>query len=630
VRLDEGRASAELLAKLDTGPESEIQKTGTDAASARLGELKIAAQDLSTLHKLNELTGGADPALTRELTRAQQKKQALEAPRTRKPVALQPLSDGLSLTIGALPVVRCDVERASFRTGDRASFTLNYYDAPFDPRLMRSAAVEVLIGIMTPEEHDAGIHGVRRADGSRLSIVEDTPGLGRTSRFVGFIDKWNLHFSDSGAEIEASATDLMSLIRDTPLPADAEIDHDLPIDEGVTKLLQSFPALRGIIVTYGPEGASEPGPVPQSAAARRKKVVKKGKRRIRRNAENMTVWDHITDVCIGVGAIPVITGIGLRIETARTLYGQAPRVPRMVWGRNLLNLSFQRSMSGFKNPTIEVRSYSADEKQTFAARYPDPLGFGIATIGERDFPKQAARPARVTPGGQNPDDPIRVMTVSDVARTKLPDIARGLYEETARQEIEGSFSTEDPSTFGVDFQTADLLDLKAGDPIRIEIDARGQGEVADVVTELQGMTVPQRVARLEQAGFKRKVAIVYAALLDSSNLQTVFRVSGARVSFDHDEGLSFSVDFQNYITLRDDPSTADAVGATASAEARRRTAGQTGPAARRLRQTSEARKAAQARALEGLGTAPNMSTLEGEAYENQSYDRLYSDPSEPE
>lgn len=629
VRLDEGRASAALLAQLAPETESALPTSGTLATSARRDELRVAAQDLSTLNRLNEATGGADPALVRELERALQRKRALTVPQSAKPLALQPSGDGLSISIGALPCTRCEVERASFRTGDQASFTLNYWDAPFDPRLMRSAGVEVLIGVISPEEHDAGMHGLRRSDGTRYSVVEDAPGLQPATRFLGFIKRWSMRFTDAGPVIEATATDLMSALRDTKLPPNVEIDHDLPIEQGVTALLQTFPALRGIFVTYGPPGSAEPGPIPHSAAARRRKTVKKGKRRIRRNAENTTVWDHITDVCVGVGAIPVIDGLSLRIEQARTLYGASPRVPRMVWGRNLLDLSFERSMSGFKNPTIEVHSYSPDEKKTFAARYPDPKGFGLAIIGERDFPKEVARPARVMPGGQNPDDPIHVMIVKDVHRSRLPDLARNLYEETARQEIEGSFSTEDPSSFGVDFAAANLLDLKAGDPIGIVIDARGQGEVADAVTQLQGMTVAQRVARLEQAGFRRKVATAYALLLDSTNLQTIFRVSGVRISYELTDGLAVAVDFQNYITVRDDPSTRDAISDRASEESRRRTAGSTGAAATRAREASAARRAAAKRAREGVGEPAPMSMLEDEAFENASYDQLYSDPEDP-
>ncbi len=544
------------------------------------------------------------------------------------PVALEEAEGPLSIVV-TVPVLDVEVERASFRTGDKASFTLNYFDAPFDPRLMRAAGVEVLIGVMSAEEHDAGMHGLVRDDGSRHSVVEDAPGLQAATRFVGFIEKWNVSFGDDGARIEASATDLMSIMRDTQLPPDFEIDHDVPLDEGITALLQAFPALRGIVVTYGKAGQEQPGPIPASAAARRKKVVKKGKKRVRRNAENTTIWDHITDVCIGAGAVPVVVGVGLRIEPARTLFGDAPQVPKMVWGRNLTSLSFERQMGGFQNPTVEVRCYDPDTRKTYAARYPDPTGFGVAILGERPFPPIPKRANRVTPSGKNPEQTTHVMTVSGIGPSQLETVAGGIFEETARQELEGSFQTDDPSTFGVPFEIADLLDLHAGDPIAIEIDQRGQGEIADVVSQLQGMTVPERIGHLMDVGFRQRVAVAYAVLVDQANLQTIFRVTGVRLKLSSEDGLNVDVDFHNYITLRDGaPSEAQA-----SARALAATRGQKGPIARRARRADYVPGSADFVNKQTVGSPRIMSRLgDDESYADPADpdDGLYSDPYAPE
>jgi hypothetical protein len=587
IRLDEGGSTAELLSRLEAPKTGALGSAAVQVVtqSARGPEIRVAAAELSTLHKLSELAGQGDPQLQARLDAALARKRGLDTPTNPEvPVALQEVEGPLSIVV-TLPVLKCEVERASFRTGDKASFTLNYFDAPFDPRLIRACGIEVLIGIMTPEEHDAGMHGLTRDDGSRYSTVEDAPGLQSATRFVGFVEKWNLNISDGGATIEGSATDLMSIMRDTQLPPDMEIDHELPLDEGVTQLLQAFPALRGIVVTYGRPGLEgQIAPTPENAASRRKKVVKKGKKRIRRNAENTTIWDHITDVCIGSGVVPVISGVGLRIEPARTLLGMRPQVPKMVWGQNLTELSFERQLGGFKNPTVEIRCYSPDDRCTYAARYPDPTGFGVAILGTRPFPPVPKRANLVTPSGKNPDQTVHVMTISGVGPSALEDVARGIYEETARQEIEGSFQTDDPSTFGVDFAEADLLDLKAGDPIAIEIDQRGQGELADVVSELQGMTVQARVAHLLDRGFRRRVAIAYAILVDQANLQTIFRVSGTRIGFDHEDGLSLDVDFQNYITLRGE--TPEQHAAEASPQVQAATRGQKGPLSTRARKKS--------------------------------------------
>lgn len=625
IRLDEGGSTAELLSRLEAPRTGAVGAASVQVVTegARGPEIRVAASELSTLHKLSELAGQGDPELRARLDAALARKRSLDTPTDPVvPVALQEGQGPLSIVV-TVPVLKCEVERASFRTGDKASFTINYFDAPFDPRLIRAAGIEVLIGIVSPEEHDAGMHGLTRDDGTRYSTVEDAPGLQSATRFVGFVEKWNLSLSDGGATIEGSATDLMAIMRDTQLPPDVEIDHELPIDEGVTQLLQIFPALRGIVVAYGRPG--QPGqipPTPESAAARRKKVVKKGKKRVRRNAENTTIWDHITDVCIGSGVVPVISGVGLRIEPARTLFGLRPQVPKMVWGQNLTELNFERQLGGFKNPTVEIRCYSPDDRCTYAARYPDPTGFGVAILGVRPFPPVPKRANLATPSGKNPDQTVHVMTISGIGPDHLEDVARGIYEETARQEIEGSFQTDDPSTFGVPFEAADLLDLKAGDPIAIEIDQRGQGEIADVVTALQGMTVQERVAHLEARGFRRRVAIAYAVLVDQANLQTIFRVTGTRIGFDHEDGLSLDVDFQNYITLRDGPT--DERAAAPSPQVQAATRGQKGPLTTRAKKKSaQVRPPEDTPAIVAPARVPSlMERAPGSEYDEQ----VYSDP----
>lgn len=394
VRVDEGRATAGLLKLLEapsTGDTSQLGKPSSGVAADAPAEIQIAAQTISTLNKLDQLTGGADPAIAAELARvlATKRDLSLIASPSGQPDAISGhATDGLSITIGSLPVMRSSIARSSFRTGDKCSFELNYFDAPFNPVLIRHAAVELSIDIISAEEHDAGIHGLRRADGTRYSVVEDLPGATRATRFLGFVSKWDVEFTDSGPVVSGEAQDLMCILRTEVLPPDVEIDHDLPIEQGIKAMLESFPALRGITVAFGPPGSSEVGPAPAGAAARRKKTVKKGKKRIRRNAENTNIWDHITDVCVGIGCIPVIDGVVLRIQRARTLFGSSPDAPRMVWGQNLSALKFSRSMESQKQPTVEVRSYSPDLKRTLAARYPDPHKEGVQRLGDPETPRK--------------------------------------------------------------------------------------------------------------------------------------------------------------------------------------------------------------------------------------------------
>jgi hypothetical protein len=632
IRLDEGGSTADLLRELQalkTVTSGISISNGTSGASAS-DTVNATHRQVSTLSKLSQLTGESSPALRSELEKALEKKRAAQRVASGAggtPDAVHGAApDRLTMaSFGGVPALRAEIQRAGFRTMDKASFTLNYFEAPFDPRLMRAAAVEISIGVVSEIEFDAGMHGLRRPDGSLYSQVEDPEGLRAGTKFFGFVDRWDIDITEEGAVVHGSAQDAMSLIRDTPLPADAEIDLDVPLEQGIKKLLDSFPSLRGIPVSFGD---GEVGPIPGSAGARKKKLVgKKGHKRYKRVGENTNVWDYITDVCTASGVIPVVEAYGLRIQAARTLYGKRPQAPSMVWGRNLESLRFSRALSGFKNPTVEVRCYQQDKQQTFAARYPAGPGYETAIIGVKDFPKKPDRASRVTPSGSNPDEPIRVFVVANVADfERLRAIARSLFEETARQEIEVNFTTKDPSSFQVDFAAADLLDLKAGDPVRILMDARRQGALADNVTALQGMTPAERVQHLIEAGYKRNVAITYAALLAQENMQTIFRTQMVRLTMDHEEGLSIDVDAVNYITVRDDASRSDDIQAGPSPEASARTSGQDGAGARRLRSRSAARRTADAQAQSNTAPPASSSQQGEERFAAQTQSELVSDP----
>jgi hypothetical protein len=240
------------------------------------------------------------------------------------------------------------------------------------------------------------------------------------------------------------------------------------------------------------------------------------------------------------------------------------------------------------------------------------------------FDAKPARAKRVQPSGTKPDDPIRVVAISGVSDPDMvQQIARGIYEETARQELEGSFETSDPSSFGVDFADANLLDLRAGQPLRIEIDARDQGEVADSVTLLQGMSIPARVRRLEEAGFRPKVARAYALLLETSNLQTVFCVQNVSIDFDRDSGLKLQVDFQNYITIRED--LTQTIAADPAKQATARTKGQKGPSAQALRDQSQKRKLAEKTAAETNVPPKTITIQQYEAMQREGINADYAD-----
>jgi hypothetical protein len=166
--------------------------------------------------------------------------------------------------------------------------------------------------------------------------------------------------------------------------------------------------------------------------------------------------------------VPVMRGFTLYLLEPRTLFADPRRRRKMVWGKNLKGLSFSRKLGGVKCQTIEMRSPNPATGRTLWARYPVFAGqppSGLLGKGGSPQP-QKTRTAVVGPTGAA-DESILVQYVRGVTDLKLLErIAQNVFEEIGRQEIEGSFSTDDLDSFDSVVE-GDLLDLQSGDPIDI-------------------------------------------------------------------------------------------------------------------------------------------------------------------
>ena len=435
--------------------------------------------------------------------------------------------------------------------------TLNYADAPFDPRSIRSCGIEVLIGVIPPDDYTDGVElGMTRADGSLVSMIgEGADGWVRGAiRFVGFVNEWTVKYSsDAGDSVTLSCRDMSALLRDTKINPGESVDLSLPIDEGVAQFISAVsPATAGVAVKYKGEG--DP-PVPASGAPK-KRLPRRGKvaRRARRGGPEMTMWDHIVDVCASIGMIPQVRDFDIVIAEARTLYGTADAL-RMVYGKNIDELSFTRKLQGVKVPTIEVRSYDSTIGRTRWARWPVRAGERRSGVFGIDNPPSPLRANEVTPSGAHPSESIRTIFVSGMQDPAvLERVARNAFQQIGRQEIEGELSTYDVSSYDHDPLEVNLLDARPADPVEVLIVAASSGaeDAVSTLAQLQQFTRARRQADPESLGWDSKVATRFAQLQDANGFQTVFRIQELRVEYDVDEGVKVNVGFINYITVRED------------------------------------------------------------------------------
>jgi hypothetical protein len=473
-------------------------------------------------------------------------------------------SDG-DTVIGAIMVRSAEIDRNGLREADTCSVVIDHRDAPFDPRLIRSCGIEVTFGIVDADDWSLGMSGVRGPDELPLSIVGRAPAESDelapgTSRFLGIVDTWTVELgSDDGDTIKLECRDLSALLIESEIPQGFGLDMALPLDDCIRGLIDLFPMLRGTRVVYeGPGTAPVPlDAVPRTARPRRGR----GGTRSRRRAMQ-TVWDSITDICVQTGLVPIWQDNRLRIVDPRTFYTDRDTARRMVYGRNIKELSFSRKLGGMKVPTVEVRCVDQDRGRTRWARFPVPDGAPREGVfGETD-PPRPARPNEVPPSGATPEDRILTFVVSGLsAPGSLARAAEAIWHQIGRQELEGSFDTEEVSSWDQPVMGVDLLRLHPGDAVEILVARDEQSRTpagAALVsgTELASLTREARTEYLARVGWRRDVAERFARLQDATQFQTIFRVGTVRIQYAADSGISVGCDWQNFLEVREMASVA--------------------------------------------------------------------------
>lgn len=463
------------------------------------------------------------------------------------------------VALGGIVPISLTVERNALRTADTATVTINHSDAPFDPRLIRACAIEVVFGVIDPGQYERGQNGTTRSDGSRLSLPERGTRSRRapnTTRFVGVVDNWQVSYDgEDGDKIELTCRDLSALLFDEPLGQGQGIDLTLPLDEAVRAFLDRYPSLRGTRVVWA--GTGDPPTLGNATPSRVTATRGGAQRQVRTGDQRMTCWDHIVETCARAGLVPIFVDYELRIINPRTFYASSGRARRMVYGRNLGHLEFTRKIGGVQVPTIEVRSYDPTIGRTRWARYPSPPGqIAAGVIGVSDPPVAPSRPNVPLVSGHNPTERIATYLVASISDPNvLRGIARSTFEQIGRQEIEGNFETDSVYTVDAVGDDADLLSIDSGDPVELLVTrSRGDGGVAEGLTaaEIASLSRAARVDYLRRLGWSQRVAERFAVLQESTAFQTVFRVQNVRLSFSVTEGYKVAVDFVNYVTARED------------------------------------------------------------------------------
>lgn len=499
--------------------------------------------------------------------------------------------------IGARVPKSGSIELAGYRQASSFRFTFDFVELPIDPRTVRQCAVSVFLGAVAGGDF---AEGMAKPNLRRQSLVRTRTAGGEVNqdalRMTGMVDEWEVAHTENGSEVTVSGRDLRGLMLDVSLDQkpgmqDQILDSlpmDRPIDEVVRALCDVAKIWKDVEVKTDPDEwlGGVPSPGRADAVPRHRKGAKGDRAGGRANPPGtgsgggkLSFWDLIVRLCFMVGAVPYFRGNVLVIRPVKGLYRQVasgglydptpfsggkPRsviaaskdavpdgpltVRRMVYGRDLESITFDRKLGGVQRPRgVRVVSVDGSSKSR-----------GVDRLLEARWPREEEKKARSTKPLPNAKDSMEELVnvpVSGITdKAQLEEVARAVYEEIGRGEIGGTCVTKNLASFGGDNADPDLLRLKPGDAVEFQFDAKSIRSVppmASSVVDFHGLSFDTVVEQVKRSVGDEDLARVLVATARGqvAELQRFFRVG--HVAYDWGEdGVKITFGFQNFVEAR--------------------------------------------------------------------------------
>ena len=503
-------------------------------------------------------------------------------------------SDSLSWLVNVVPR-SANVTKPGYRDAGTFDLELGFHELPFDPRLFKACQVRVFFGTVTPEDFGRGVTQERARVGTtnlrviRPSIIQGLDAQGHPNydklAIWGDADKLKLTGGDNPT-LTIEGRDLRAIFIGSPMRKGVlgKLDLTQPIDSVVRQILASHPL--GAQMEIAVLASEWPGGVVPSPGAEGNltKVhlgangkAKNGPPPSQQEAK-LNYWQAIYQYCFLVGAVPYFQGVRLLIRPAPALYdlrdranftttktpfaaglprkapnGQPFAIRKLVYGHNVKELSFERNLRGPERPrVIEVVCLDTSSGQRGRAKL-------LRAYYPEDVAKQLAKKHanKESPSGHLAENEVQRIPVYGVRSVEqLKQMAKAIFETTARYEVSGEFASKDLASYGGDNDDPDLVRLEVGDPVEVSVAPHGYkpGQSEDInlvsaMNQIAGMGFDEAVefvaAQLGDVNFARAFVATSRNLVVET--ESTYRVSEVKIAWSKDSGLSVRGSFHNYI-----------------------------------------------------------------------------------
>lgn len=370
-----------------------------------------------------------------------------------------------------LKVRRSENERNDHNHADSCRVDVDWKNAGIDPRLIRNATLSFYLdeadtfGNWEPKE--------------------------RNCRFIGMVNECTRNLSsDDPHMMSISALDYTTLfLRAKPFGSSGIPDYSQTLDDAWRRIVSQTPGAGVLADRLVLRGLNS---FPKLGDAVAKRFKKLGKVPVKQNTDAWAVWQQ----CVGMMALISFIDRDQCIVTTSTTYYTGEDPPKLIWGKNIKSMSETRDVVNFRKGIL-LSSFDPDTGSVLEARFP---------------PKEDKRLARKQVmshkiGEANPKteivkewDPFPYPGVTNKA--KLLEIAENAYHERKRQELQGTLTTYEMETRTEDDVRFDLVNLQAGENIKIAFNEDERAVLAGLPTE------GERIRHLVRQGYSSEAAQV--------------------------------------------------------------------------------------------------------------------------
>lgn len=417
-----------------------------------------------------------------------------------------PKSDGgYELLTFDVPVQRARHVRNDHNHADELEVSVDWIDTGVDPRWIAGAICEFYMG-----QADAR--------GEWSPTADDL-------RFVGRMVKPARSGRGDTLTVELLFHDYTSFfLLAKPYASEGVPYYDEDLEDAWIRICQNVPGVEQLadnLVLRGLDAA----PVIGSAVAPR--FRSKGQVPVKPDMDAWAIWQK----CVGMMGLISFFELDQLIVTTATDYYSLTDPPRIVWGRDLLDFTEERNNDRTLKG-VGITSFDPITGNTLESLY-NPL------IGNKRKLKPAAK-TRKKPITVNEDKEYDIFAYPGITdQAALDALAKRVYEERARQELEGTLTTTEMSLLTSGGRAFDLLSLGAGDAIDVRfLDSDDAAFVKNFDS------VEQRTRYLVNIGYQEPVARIIASNVDTMTTKSnLFHVKSVTTEMETNaDGGSFRVE----------------------------------------------------------------------------------------